>query len=158
LKEIIVYTDGSCNNRLPDEERFGGWAFLIRFENGRTEYSGTIAAPTTSQRAEMSAVLNCLQELIEQKVNRSLILIHSDSAYIVNCLHQGWWQGWQEMNYLGIKNRDLWEAMLKCIKELRNYKNKVKFVKVKGHSGNRWNEVVDELASRERKTISGLLK
>jgi len=151
---IIIYTDGSCNNRLPDNERFGGWAFSIGFRNQkRINFSGQIPYPTTSQRAELTAVLKSLNELLQYDLQNIEILIHSDSAYIVNCFLQSWWKGWQEMDYLGIKNKDLWQLILRKISYLQKEGNKVKFIKVKGHSGNKYNEIVDNLASSARKGI-----
>ena len=51
--------------------------------------------------------------------------------------------GWQKKGFKGKKNVDLWKRFL-----LIYPKHQVKFVWVKGHAGNTYNEKCDELAVR----------
>ena len=45
-----------------------------------------------------------------------------------------------------VKNRELWETYVEIRKTFPMLK--VKFVKVKGHSGNKYNELVDKAAKK----------
>jgi ribonuclease HI len=67
----------------------------------------------------------------------------------VNCFKDRWWQGWQRRNWRNsankqVANRDLWEPLIELAlaSEAR-----VTWRWVKGHSGDRWNDRVDELAT-----------
>jgi ribonuclease HI len=142
---ITVYTDGSClGNPGP-----GGWAWVVpqgRFESG--------ADPrTTNQRMEITAPLRALQSL-EAAAGGEGILVRSDSAYVVNCFVQRWWAGWKRRNWRNsqgkpVANRDLWEPLLALALDPGIG---VRFEWVKGHSGDHWNDVVDELANTAAST------
>ena len=70
------------------------------------------------------------------------ITVYTDSAYIVNSVEKGWVFGWVKKNFQGKKNADLWKEFLKHYK-----KQKIKFVWVKGHADNKWNNRCDILAT-----------
>ena len=70
------------------------------------------------------------------------ITVYTDSAYIVNSVEKGWVFGWVKKNFQGKKNADLWIEFLKHYK-----KQKIKFVWVKGHADNKWNNRCDILAT-----------
>jgi ribonuclease HI len=76
------------------------------------------------------------------------IEVVSDSSYVVNCFRQRWWDGWRRRGWRNsqgkpVANRDLWEPLLD---QGLDPARRVSFRWVKGHSGDRWNEVVDQLA------------
>ncbi len=75
----------------------------------------------------------------------------SDSTYVVNCFKDRWWQGWQRRNWRNsqnkpVANRDLWEPLIE-LALAPEPAPRVTFRWVKGHSGDRWNDRVDELAT-----------
>ena len=83
---------------------------------------------------------------------RRRVHIHSDSAYIVNCFLEGWWErweknGWRNSQKKAVANRDLWERIL-----AETRRHDVVWHKVAGHSGDAMNERVDGLA---RDAIAG---
>jgi len=141
LKTVHVYTDGSCSGNPGP----GGWAALLQHEgaNGRRERVLVGSEPnTTNNRMELTAVVEALAALKEP----CEVALHSDSAYIVNALNEGWidnWQrrGWTTADKKPVKNRDLWERLL--IEKARHH---VRFVKVKGHADDELNNRVDLLA------------
>ena len=97
---------------------------------------------TTNNRMELMGAIQAL-EVLKEPVR---VRLHTDSAYLVNCFHQGWherWQrnGWRNSKKEPVENRDLWERLLALTK-----RHHVEFVKVKGHSNDRWNNRCDELA------------
>lgn len=74
------------------------------------------------------------------------LIIVSDSTYVVNCFNKKWyvnWQrnGWKNSQKQPVANQDLWKPMVAL------YDPKIHtFEWVKGHSGNRMNDLVDQLA------------
>ncbi|MBA2626233.1 MAG: ribonuclease HI, partial [Acidimicrobiia bacterium] len=127
-----AYTDGAClGNPGP-----GGWAWAV--DDG--PYASGAAAHTTNQRMEIAAVLGAVRALPDP------LLVVSDSTYVVNCFRDRWWEGWMKRGWKNSKkepvaNRDLWEPLIELVRE-----RGVEFRWVKGHSGDRMNDVVDRLA------------
>ena len=102
---------------------------------------------TTNQRMEIMAALEALRALVPGRP--AAIEVVSDSTYVVKCFTDRWWQGWLRRNWKNsqnkpVANRDLWEPLI----ELAVSSDlDVSFRWVKGHSGDRWNDRVDELAT-----------
>lgn len=97
---------------------------------------------TTNNRMEMLGVIRALEALKE----RCKVKVHSDSAYVINCFRDRWyvrWErnGWKNSKKEPVENRDLWERMIELVGA-----HDVEWIKVKGHSGDHWNERCDELA------------
>lgn len=130
-----IYTDGSClGNPGP-----GGWAWAIN----RDFYNSGHEPHTTNQRMELKA---CIQALDSHPVER--VTIVSDSAYVVNCFEEKWFDGWSSQGFKlrtgdPVINFDLWETLLD---QVWSHPEEVFFEKVKGHSGDPMNEFVDGLA------------
>ena len=75
--------------------------------------------------------------------------LYSDSAYVVNAFEQKWIYGWIKKNWKTasgdpVKNKELWQELYNLTKV-----HTVKFIKVKGHSDNEFNNRCDELARGE---------
>jgi len=85
------------------------------------------------------AVIAALELLNRDGVN---VTIYTDSQYIVNAIEKGWLFGWVKINFKEKKNADLWKRYLKL-----HQKHTIKFVWVKGHSTNPYNNRCDELAT-----------
>lgn len=140
--EIVVYTDGACSGNPGP----GGWAAVLMKGEKLREIAGG-EARTTNNRMEMLAVIRALEALRRP----SPVAVHTDSAYIVNAFSQGWIANWKRNGWLTstkkpVENRDLWERLIELTSTHR-----VRFVKVKGHSTDRWNNRCDELARAEAK-------
>ncbi|MBZ4667896.1 MAG: ribonuclease [Epulopiscium sp.] len=133
-----VYTDGACTNNQGEGLQPGGWAAV--FVDGPALSGGESA--TTNNRMEMRAVI----EALKNTPPHSHVRIYSDSAYVINCFNQKWidkWEknGWMTSSKKPVENKDLWLEMRQLEKE-----RQVEWIKVKGHSGNQWNEMADTLA------------
>lgn len=133
-----VYTDGACSNNQAAGGQPGGWG--VAFIDGRT-YSGSNPS-TTNNRMELTAVI----EALKKTPRDSKVDIYSDSAYIINAFQQNWienWikRGWKTSQGKSVENQDLWKKLIPLAQE-RN----VQWIKVKGHSGNKWNDMADRLA------------
>lgn len=132
-----MYSDGACTGNPGP----GGWAALVI--DGGDERIVTGAEPmTTNQRMELTAAIEGLAAI----PGRRTVHLHSDSAYVVNCFRDRWWErweraGWKNAGKQPVANRDLWERL---IAETRRHD--VVWHKVRGHSGDPLNERVDRLA------------
>lgn len=137
LKQVTLYTDGACSGNPGP----GGWAALLQF--GPQEKTLKGAEPeTTNNRMELKAVIEGLRALKEP----CRVAVHTDSAYIVNAFEQDWISGWQRRGWRTagkkpVKNRDLWEELLRLMAT-----HEVSFVKVKGHADDARNNYVDGVA------------
>ena len=144
-KNVILYTDGACSGNPGP----GGYAAILIYKGIEKEISGG-EPNTTNNKMEIMAVVKGL-EMLKEPCN---VTIYSDSAYVVNSIEMGWIFNWQKNNWKkkdnsSVKNIELWEEMLKLLK-IHN----VKFVKVKGHSDNEYNNRCDKLAvSESRKFV-----
>ena len=77
--------------------------------------------------------------------------IYSDSTYVVNCFNDKWYEGWRKRNWKNsqkkpVANRDIWEPL---IDEYLRQPDRLSFQWVKGHSGDKMNDLVDALAVAE---------
>ena len=123
MSKFEIYTDGSCSGNPGP----GGWGVVLLENQNRYDLSGGEAA-TTNNRMELTAVIRGLEATPEG----SSSVINSDSQYIVNTMNLGWKRN---------ANKDLWGALVSLVKS-----RDVKFIWVKGHAGNTWNEKADRLA------------
>jgi ribonuclease HI len=133
--EIIMYTDGaSRGNPGP-----GGYGVLLMSGNRRKELSQGYRK-TTNNRMELMAVIAGLQALKKKNLN---VTVYTDSQYVAKAINEGWLNKWIATNFAkGKKNKDLWVKFYNLAKE-----HKLKFVWVKGHADNVYNNRCDELAT-----------
>jgi len=144
LPDVTVYCDGACSGNPGP----GGWAALIIDDGAEREVSGS-DAHTTNQRMEIRAALEGLGAID----GRRRVHVYSDSAYVVNCFRDRWWERWERTGWIGanrqpVANRDLWERLL-----AQTRRHEVQWHWVRGHSGDALNERVDTLA---RQAIGGI--
>ena len=147
MDKLIIYTDGSClgNGRT---ENCGGYAFIILNEDEEiiSKFSKQ-ELNTTNNRMEMKAVITGITEAINcLNSNDFIIEVYTDSAYIHNCRTQRWYKSWKNNGWKNskkepVKNKDLWEILSFFFEDKRFI-----FNKVKGHAGNKFNELVDTMA------------
>ncbi len=143
--EIEIYTDGAClDNPGP-----GGWGAILLWEEETKRISGSVHE-TTSQQMELLAAAKGLEALLEP----SQVVLYTDSAYLVNAFDQHWLASWKRNNWQRkkgeLKNKFLWFWL-----DTLTDRHQVKFQKVKGHSGVKWNEAVDDLAREAARKIAG---
>ena len=144
MEKVTIYTDGACSGNPGP----GGWGTILMYKDIRKEISGG-NKNTTNNVMELTAVIEGLKMLkfpCEVK-------IYSDSAYVVNAFTQKWiygWlkNGWKTSNKEDVKNKELWQELYEFTK-IHN----IKFIKVKGHSDNEFNNRCDELARNACKSV-----
>jgi len=142
LKKVTIYTDGACcGNPGP-----GGYGAVLIFGQHQKQISEGFRK-TTNNRMEMLAAIKALQMLKES----CDVEIISDSKYLVDAVTKGWAKKWKSKNWMRTpkekaKNADLWKILLELLNN-----HQAKFTWVKGHAGNQYNEICDELATSATK-------
>lgn len=139
-----VYTDGACS-RNPGP---GGYCYLLIPEGGNILKGSGGEKCTTNNRMELKAIVNALHTIVDNSPLKYEINIYTDSAYCFNPINQNWLECWQKADWktksgTEVKNKDLWMQMYYY---LHNSKLTIKLKKVKGHSGNKYNEMADKIA------------
>jgi ribonuclease HI len=135
MSEITIYTDGSSRGNPGP----GGYGAILMYGDKRKELSAGYRK-TTNNRMELMGVIAALEALKKPGLT---ITIYTDSQYIVKALNEGWLNKWLATNFSGgKKNKDLWVRFYNLFKQ-----HKIKFVWVKGHANNPYNNRCDVLAT-----------
>ena len=137
MEKVVIYTDGAWSGNPGP----GGWGTILMYKNVKKEISGYMEN-TTNNIMEITAVIEGLK-LLKYECE---VEIYSDSAYVVNAFNNHWIEGWRKKNWINsskepVKNKELWQELYNLTKQ-----HNVKFIKVKGHSDNEYNNRCDELA------------
>lgn len=147
MNHVTIYTDGGCYpNPGP-----GGWGAVLLFVDGRGEHQKQLTGAekmTTNNRMELSAVIHAL-EMLNQPCR---VTLYTDSQYVKNGITE-WIAEWMKNNWRtkareDVKNRDLWERL-----HAATQRHIIDWQWVRGHSGNHYNEVCDQLATSARLAV-----
>ncbi len=143
--EVTIYTDGACSGNPGP----GGWGAILKYGDAEKEISGGEES-TTNNRMELLAAISAL-EMLRRPCS---VALYSDSRYLVDSVEKGWLLSWEKNGFVRkskeVPNTDLWKRLLV---QLRTHT--VRFVWVKGHAENPYNNRCDEMAVREWKRIKG---
>lgn len=144
MKRLTIYTDGACSGNPGP----GGWGAILIYGAHKKELSGACAA-TTNNRMELLAAIESLNALKEA----CSVDLYTDSAYLCRAFNDSWlakWtaNGWKTAAGKPVENKDLWQRLI----ELTNT-HTVRFIKVKGHSDNEYNNRCDKLARDAIKSL-----
>ncbi|RYZ22224.1 MAG: ribonuclease HI [Chitinophagaceae bacterium] len=131
---IIMYTDGAARGNPGP----GGYGVILMSGAHLKELSGGYRR-TTNNRMELLAVIAGLSAL---KSPGQSVTVYSDSQYVVKAIEEGWLRNWIRIGFKGKKNADLWMRYHELAQ-----KHTVRFVWVKGHADNPYNNRCDELAT-----------
>lgn len=136
-KRVEIFTDGACSGNPGP----GGYGAILKYGEHIKELSGG-EEQTTNNRMELTAVITALETLKEP----CLVILTTDSKYVVDGIEKGWaksWRenGWKKKDKKPALNPDLWGRLLELLEV-----HEVKFNWVKGHAGHPENERCDELA------------
>ena len=134
-KQLIVYTDGSARGNPGP----GGYGIILKWGDAYKELAQGYRL-TTNNRMELLAVIVALQQLKKEGLD---IVVYTDSQYVLNAVEKGWLNNWIRTGFKGKKNADLWMQYFQLAK-----KHRIKFIWVKGHANNPFNNRCDELATQ----------
>jgi len=133
--QLIIYTDGSSRGNPGP----GGYGAILMWGEKRKEISAGYRL-TTNNRMELMGVIAALESLNKKNIP---LTIYTDSQYIVNSVEKKWLDGWIKTDFKGgKKNKDLWTRFYKLSKDYS-----IRFVWVKGHAENAFNNRCDVLAT-----------
>lgn len=125
----VIYTDGAYS-RKNDE---GAFAYVIINKDGIVIKKGAWKIEhETNNRAELKAIIAALHHLPQ---SARFAKVRSDSQYALNTLFNGWARN---------ANKDLFDAFERVMGER---KLSVKASWVKGHSGDKYNEICDQMCN-----------
>lgn len=139
MKAVSIYTDGACSGNPGP----GGWGAILIYNGIEKEISGG-EADTTNNRMELTAVIRALALLKEP----CAVTVTTDSQYISRAINEGWLKKWKAAGFTkkgGLKNAELWRQLDGLLQT-----HDVKFVWVKGHADNEYNNRCDKMAVAER--------
>ena len=141
MKHVTMYTDGACSGNPGP----GGWGAILIYGQREKTLSGG-EPMTTNNRMELTAAIEGLKILKEP----CTVDLYTDSSYLSNAVNKGWLWGWAKKGWRkkdgAVKNPDLWKELMALIGV-----HDVRFIWVKGHSENEYNNRCDEMAVAEWK-------
>lgn len=156
--KIKLYTDGACSQNPGP----GGWAFVMILKDlyGTQDEKELLRGSggekmTTNNRMELMAVIQALtayQKKILPEYAGYPLTLHTDSQYVQQGI-SSWikkWKlnGWKTTSREPVKNQDLWQQLDALAAQLS-----LEWMWVKGHAGNRYNELCDSLAVEASKRM-----
>jgi len=147
-KHIDVYTDGSYTMGVGA----GGFAYVIVIDD-RVYYKGGggfIDDGSTGNQSEFFGIYGGLDYLVNNiDVSNTCITVYTDSKYAKGCITD-WYKKWITNGWISskgtpVKNKELIQSILK-LKDRIDSCGELKTVWVKGHDGNKYNELADSIA------------
>lgn len=144
-EKIKLWSDGGCRGNQ-NETNIGAWAYHLEYVvDGEIKHKKDVSEGEKNTTNNIMELKGCLEGLKAIKNKSMKVEVYLDSAYVLNGI-TSWIDGWKKKNWVNskkepVKNKDLWV-------ELDNEKSMfedINFIKVKGHSGEDGNELVDKL-------------
>jgi ribonuclease HI len=142
---IHIYSDGATQ---PNPGK-GAYGVVIIYPSGQiAQHCGYLGDNVTNNFCELTGFIEGLRRVDP----KSEVTFHLDSRYVLDSIAKGWVYNWKKNNWKTAKgtpvaNKELWIKALEIIKG-RN----ISYNWVKGHSGNEYNELADQLANIAIKT------
>jgi ribonuclease HI len=155
MDKVTIYTDGACSGNPGP----GGWAAILIHDEREKEICG-YDPQTTNNRMELTAAVEALRALKKP----CEVTLYSDSNYLIRCFNEGWMKAWKRRGWQRVEkkkgnreilkpvlNQELWQELDRLLQT-----HQVKWEKVKGHAGDRYNERVDQLAVEQTQLAKSL--
>jgi ribonuclease HI len=136
-KRVTIYSDGACSGNPGP----GGYGTVLLSGKHRKELSQGYRRTTNNRMELLGAIVG-----LEALKRPCKVQLWSDSTYVVHAMTKGWIHGWQKRGWRTagkqpVKNRDLWERMLRAVNG-----HDIDWQWVRGHTGDIENERCDVLA------------
>lgn len=142
MKRYIIYCDGACKGNPGP----GAYGYVVLDEKAEKLTEGSLYfSRTTNNQMEMEAVIAALN-WVKTNGFRGDVEVFTDSTYLVRGMTE-WLPNWIRRNWRNhkgepVKNRELWTQLRDLEQGLTLH-----WRWVKGHSGDRWNDYVDQLCN-----------
>lgn len=138
-----VFTDGASEGNPGP----GGWGAVLVVDDQIVAEDYGSEAHTTNNRMELTALIAGLKLIPpDQDVD-----LYTDSQLVVNIVNE-WAEGWEQRGWKKKSSGPI--ANLELVKEAYHLARSLPKVKIRwiaAHSGNRWNEYADALATAYRR-------
>ena len=150
IKKVIAYTDGSSIKSKSGG--YHGGAGVILLFNGKEKRLSLPIPEGTNNVSELTACIIALEALKFP----CEVELYTDSQYCLKSMTV-WIEGWKRRNWTTankntpVKNKDLLVRLDSLCKI-----HKVNWHWVKGHAGNEYNEIADQLACSASKQLKDL--
>ena len=125
-----VFTDGAYSSARDQ----GGVGIVILKDGLEILRYSNMYKKTTNNQMELGAIIIALR-MIKGEIDS--LVIYTDSQYCIGWAVQGWKRK---------KNKVMWEEFDKQYNRVKELCPDIRFIHVKGHAGNKYNEIVDKLA------------
>lgn len=138
--KIQIYTDGAARGNPGP----AGWGSVFIFGKKVFEMGGRSDHATNNQM-ELTAPIEALKYMKKHKINAS-VEFYADSKYVILGITE-WIFNWQKNNWRNaakkpVMNKELWIELFKLTEEF-----KPKWIYVKGHNGDKYNDRADAIAT-----------
>lgn len=125
-----IFTDGAYSSSRDQ----GGVGIVILKDGKEVLHYSNMYRKTTNNQMELGAIIIALR-MIKGEIDS--LTIYSDSQYCIGCAVQGWKRK---------KNKEMWKEFDKQYERVKKLCPDIQFIHVKGHDGDKYNEIVDKLA------------
>lgn len=150
---IEIYVDGSCSHN-GQKGNFGGYGIVLTINNKIVKMYSKGKMNTTNNEMELEGIHQAIKlaRILNQNKKQEII-IYSDSAYCVNTINT-WMYNWASNNWIKKTDKKAPEnlELIKNIYNLMQFERLIKVQKIKGHSGEVFNEKADQIARLATKT------
>lgn len=134
---MILITDGAYSSSVDQ----GGIGVVVLKEGKKIAEISHMYPHVTNNKMELGAVIVALR-CVRYPVNS--LAIYTDSMYVIKCALKVWQRR---------KNLSLWNTFDQEYLRVQQLCPDIKFVHIKGHSGDYWNEYVDNLARQASRQV-----
>lgn len=130
-----IYTDGGC---IENPGGIGAWAFVAVADGQVIHKASGTELETTNNRMELTAVIKAMEWARAQGLTECHV--KTDSDLTVKCGNGLWKRK---------ANLDLWDQFKAVFRFKGARWLRYQLSWVRGHSGNRWNEMADAMCTEE---------
>lgn len=120
---MLIAIDGACKRNGEPDCFSTGVAWFIT-DTGDMFFKAACETQSTSQRGELSGLLEALKYAAENAAEDEDVIIVTDSEYMFNSVDKEWCIKWRAANWIGgqgltVKNADMWEKATSYIDQLK---------------------------------------
>lgn len=146
--KIVIHADGGCRFNGTDKA-IGAYGYFLKLGDYTKEYGSKVYVgkeEATNNKMELMGIIEALKQI---KNTNYEIDVHLDSKYVLNGI-QSWISQWKKNGWITaskqpVKNVELWKQLDEQVSRFTF--SGINFFHVKGHSGDKYNELVDKLCN-----------
>ena len=151
MTHMHLYTDGGAS---PNPGK-AGWGFVAVVDGQVLDEHYGHHEHATNNQMELTAAVHALRYAhahLSGNTSITKITVHADSQYVINGITD-WIKGWKAKGFKGVKNADDWrdlDTQVHAITHTDGMPDVIKWVWVRGHNGDKFNERADTLVAKGR--------